>query len=208
MLQWLLNAARNSLRHLYLTTPSGDGGDVGPGDHFKEISNNTSLLRELESLHKKLSLKQETVTKILNDLYFLKRVEELFSVYEAEIKLLTDMVQQTILKTTNLYRKHATSLSGTTEMNQDGPDSNPLSTEQVRSTDEFIFSLSKACQQQLEVEKELSHLLRKADCPQQGSLSSTHATHDKRDIDAPEINKMIRSSTSNNPLLLVLRNVF
>ena len=200
----MLNAARHTLRHLYQTTP---GGYSGAGDeNLQELPSNPSVLRELISLHSKLSAKRELVVQILDDVSFLKQVEELFSVYEAEINLLTEMAQQTVSKTTAFRTKYSTSASLSSYT--DNADSNPLFSSTVRSTDEFIYSLSKACQQQLALEKKLTHLLEKNAFGAMDKSLHDNGRRGDPTLAPLEANKMIHSSTSNNPLLLVLRNVF
>jgi hypothetical protein len=209
IMQWLLNAARSTLRHLYETSPDSDSESDGANMH--RAPSYPSVLRDLTSLHEKLSTKRDMVGKILNDLAFLKQLEELYMVYEAEIKLVTDMALQHLAKAATCHNKH--SLSAPLPLTDDGPDSNPMSTGMTRTVEECVVSLASACQQQLEVEKNLQLVLEKTEErsgePQSSSVQSSAGPLDVGGAPLPpHADKLIRSSASNNPLLLVLRNVF
>lgn len=164
-----------------------------------DLPSNPTILRELTSLHDKLCLRRNTVERILSDISFLKQVEKLFSVYDAEIKLLVALGH------------HQYSIaSGPRHAEIAGP-STSGSTDNIRSPDEYMTSLSKACQQELEVEKELNNFLKKIEKNHRGEDSVLFSTLvvNQPDIEEKNVKNLIHTpSSSSNPLLLVLRNVF
>lgn len=188
------------MRHLYQTTPRGS--DISDGDSLQatgEMGDCSSVLQELTLLHDKLKTKTHMVEAILSDMEYLKRLEELFLVYEAEVRLLTDMAaqqQQRGVQAANASSSTPLSKNIVTAISK----SNPLPLGVGRSTEEFIFSLSKACQQQLKVETSLKELLAGAG---ETATPSRQETPGK----APPA-ESAASSACSNPLLLVLRNVF
>jgi hypothetical protein len=180
---------------LYQSVP-----DVKDNSSVYDLPSNPTILRELTSLHDKLCLRRNTVERILSDISFLKQIEKLFSVYDAEIKLLIAMGHHQYLIA-----------SGPRHTEVAGPSTLSGSTDNIRSPDEYMTSLSKACQQELEVEKELNNFLKKIEKNHRSEdsvLFSTLAVN-QPDMEEKNVKNLVHTpSSSSNPLLLVLRNVF
>jgi hypothetical protein len=129
---------------------------------------------------------------------FLQHVQELLSVYEAEIKLLTDMVNQTVAKTVSNSHSHSHS------------NINNQPSGKIRSADEFVFSLSKACQQELEVEQKLEMMLdvNEVTTTDDGNSDVFSIVKKNKEGGGGRGGRAQSSASKSNPLLLVLRNVF
>lgn len=167
-----------------------------------ELPNNPTVLRELTSLHDKLNSKRATVESVLSDISFLKQIEKLFSVYQAEINLLTDMVQQQ----TNLMQFYSKS----TKKSSEKDDVEASTASKIRSQDEHIASFSKACRQEIEVEKEFEMLLSLKGEKDKDNLltAATQGAGLDMTVGSPEAKRRKQPPATSNPLLLVLRNVF
>ena len=78
-LHWIVNAARNVLRHMYSSS--------------KDLPNNITVLNELTSLRESLLARKHLIDCCVKDMASLKLCEDLSSVYHSQISLLIDMLK-------------------------------------------------------------------------------------------------------------------
>lgn len=147
--QWIIQAAENSLKHLFSTT---------------DIPSTTGMLLELQSLTQSLQERQSIIECCMKDMSTLELCLELCGIYKAEILIVIDMIRNA-------------STHG-----------NP------KREDECIFSLSKLCHRQFEIETAL--LGRKISASTSDGIAS------------PAVGSDRSGKSSSNPLWVVMQSVF
>ena len=186
------------MQHIYRLS-SRDEGQANE-DMMDNLGNHL-LLRELTSLHDKLLSKRDLILNVLKDVGYFQLLEKLLISYESEIRLLSDMIEQS-LNNSDVVRDSDVPMSSTVSNSSDKVENKPT---RIRTSDEYISSLAAASQQRLHVEEEINTFLIK-------SMTSNVNKTDKEELQlslpVQETEKVIRSSTNSNPLLMVLRNVF
>jgi hypothetical protein len=136
-MSWIINATKNVLGSLY-EAQSG------------EIPHDLTLYQELVSLKESLETRSEHIELCLQDLHSLHFFEELQGVYRSEILLLMEMISGESEETNG----GAGAAGNKGEMNRTPHRSQAG---QQRTEEEYIFTLSKICHRQFEIEAKISN---------------------------------------------------
>lgn len=126
-INWILNTTKNVLKSIY--------------ESKSNIPHDITLLKELISLKESIESRRNIIQLCLQDLHSLHIYEELCSIYRSEILLLVEMIggqnsNNLLLKDNQLSK---------------------LEKQQQRSEEEFVFTLSKLCNRQFEIDCKISN---------------------------------------------------
>jgi hypothetical protein len=149
-MSWIINATRNVLKSLY---------EVQSG----EIPHDLTLHQELVSLKEALLSRREHIELCLQDLHALHFFEELQGVYRSEILLLIEMLSGQMetedTAAASAAGRGASKGKGNAHSSQRSqPQSQQLQGQSMQRTEEeYIFTLSKLCHRQFEIEAKISN---------------------------------------------------
>lgn len=134
-MNWIINATKNVLKSLY-EAQSG------------EIPHDITLHQELVSLKESLETRREHIELCLQDLHSLHFFEELQGVYRSEILLLIEMISgETEVANGGAAGAAWKEYNRTPNRHQAGK----------RTEEEYMFTLSKICHRQFEIEAKISN---------------------------------------------------
>jgi hypothetical protein len=187
-INWIINATKNVLRSLYAI-------------QSEEIPHDITLYQELLSLKESLESRKGFIDLCLRDLHSLHTFEELNGVYRSELLLLIEMVTGD---------SEAQDLSGGSHKRTT---IRPFTSrdQQRRTEEEYLFSLSRLCHRQFEIETKISN----RQTPTQahagatfGGGSASRSAEKESPMKGRSPSKRRLGGGASNSLHMLLQNVF